>query len=666
MPKTKEDNSPDVVKAKCDRLWSDASDNRKSFDWKWFTYDLMVSGEHYSKWNKELQQVVTPKTTDNRPRIVVNKIYTTLRAVRNYAVRNRPKPEVTPYDLTPDGIDDAIKSNKYLDFLHDKLYLRRKLKETVWHSLKYSDGFWQVLWDEDSEDGKGEIAVNVVDPYDLYWDPIARTPEEARYCILAIRKSIDLLKEDPKYDQAKVAVIKEDSQLAASTLKAKLMQSEKGNSFSTGKETGTVIVKEFWLKEKQKDGKTLIRIRTMAGEQIIRDELTELNRLPFFRLPSDIEPLSMYGQGWVKNMVSPQKLLNKLESQVAEYNDILNRGKWVMDKGAGVRVINNENGQIIEKKRGYDLHQEAISPLSGAIYEQISNANRYIEDMGGAHDASAGRIPTGAHSGRAIEALQVGDSNNMSEIVENIEDFLEQVYEYILYLASKKYQFARNIIPTNTAGEREFLKVIGEDAAKRTGGTPEGATVIHEKNMVDVKVTSWLANTAEARRDVLKELYQLQVIDQQTLLEGYQIGSVADIIKRTKEQQTEQAQAEAAAQEQEATTNAAAEVATAQATQPPQPEAAGPREAIANIRQLLTGQQVTLPMNVGKDYINYLDAFIEGPEAQQLDQQMLQQLIAFRDQLVANPNAMQWQPSPEQMNGPMYQDMPKMPIKTKK
>lgn len=656
MPKNKDEKLVDI--AKLDRLWNESSDYRKTLDWRWFTYDLMVSGEQYSKWNKETQQVITPKTTDNRPKIVINKIYTTLRSVRNYTVRNRPKPEVTPYDLNEENVQEAINCNKYLDFLHDKLYLRRKLKESVWHSLKYSVGFWQVLWDEDADDGKGELAVNVVDPYDLYWDPIARNTEEARYCILAVRKSLDVLKEDPKYDKEALSRIKEDTLLAASTLKARLMQSERGSAFNNLKDQGTVIVKEFWLKEKQKNGTTRVRVKTMAGGQIIRDEMTDLNKLPFFRLASDLEPLSLYGSGWVKHMVSPQKLLNKLESQVAEYNDIINRGKWVMDKGAGVRVINNENGQIIEKKRGFDLRMEAVAPLAAAIYTQIQNASMYIEDIGGAHDASMGRIPTGAHSGRALEALQVGDSNNMSEIVENLEDFLEQVYEYMLYLASKKYQFARNIIASNESSEKEFLRVIGEDAAQTNGGVPAGTTVIRGKNMVDVKITSWLANTAEARRDVLKELYQLQVIDQQTLLEGYQIGAVADIIKRTKQQQAEQQAQEQKAQEQQAMTQAAADVAAQQATSN-EPPAAGPKEAIANIRQLLTGQKPTIPLKVGKDYLDYLDTFLMSNEAQQLDPNVLAELQALRDQLVANPNAVQWQPNPEQMNAPMYQQLGK-------
>ncbi len=614
-----------VLKSRVDRYWDAASGSRKEIDWKWFIYDLWVAGLHYAKWDRNTQQITTTVKDVGKAKIVINKVYTTLRSVRNYVLRNRPKAEVTPVNLSEEAVGEVVKLNKYLDFLHDKLSLRRKLKESVWHGLKYSAGFWQVLWEEEAEEGEGEVQVNVIDPYDIYWDPAARHPNEAKFVILAIRRYIDDLKEDPKYDKEKTKYIEGDKQLAASPLKARLLQAEKGMDIYNkhDKEGSTIIVKECWIKEKQEGGETKVRIVTTADDKIIRNELTELTKFPFFKLATDIEPLSMYGQGWVKNLLPPNRTLDRLESSLAEYNDLVNKGKWVSDKGAGVRIINNEHGQIIEKKRGFDVHQEPIPGLSPAIYTQIENMNRYIEDIGGAHDASLGRIPAGAKSGKALEALQAGDSNNMSEIVENVEEFLEEVYEYILSLASQKYQFARQIIPVSQSGEREFIKVIGEGASNQ----PEDATIIPAKNMVDVKITSWLAHTSEVRREILKELYQLQAIDQQTLLEGYEIGSIADIIKRTKEQMLEQQQNQLAMEgvqgQMQAQLNA--------------PPTAGRQQAIASIRSIMKNQPIEPPPAVTQEFIDQLDEFLASPEAQKLAQsepQVIEAVQNFRDSVV--------------------------------
>lgn len=633
--KNNKEEEQTLLKVKLDRQWQTAQNNRKEIDWQWFMYDLWVSGNHYAKWDKNTQQITTTVRDAGKVKIVINKVYTTLRSVRNFVLRNRPRGEVTPNNLSEDNIEEANKLSKYLDFLHDKLRLRTKLKGTLWHALKYSVGFWKVIWDDEADDGKGEIEIQMVDPYDLYWDPVSTAPDDARYAILAVRRNVDDLYQDPKYN---IKDMKGDELLAASSMKARLLQAEKGmKSFGEDKGTSTVIVREHWYWETpEKDGKPVqgaekkLMICAIAGDKIIREpEDTGLDRFPFFKLPSDVEPLSMYGTGWVKNLISPNRALDRLESQVAEYNDILNKGKWVADKGSGVRVINNENGQIIEKKRGYEVAQTPIAPLSAAVFQQIQNMNQYIEDIGGAHDASMGRIPAGAKSGKALEALQVGDSNNMSEIVENVEEFLEDVYEYVLYLASQKYQFARRIIPLTKTGEREFIDIIGEDAQDVA---PDGTVVIPSKNTVDVKITSWLAQTAEARQEILSNLYDRQAIDQETLLEGFNIGSISEIVKKTREQKLEQAATDIEVGKEQQMAGQEAQVAGQQMQQQAM-GGAGEKEAIQVLKMILTGKEPPIPSMVTPEFIQYIDNFLATQEG--LGPEIVEAIKAYLTQVVS-------------------------------
>jgi len=670
--KSKKPKDDKVLNAKLERFWNGAQAARREIDWRWFNYDLWVSGNHYAKWDKNTQQIITSPRTDGKPKIVINKTYSILRAVRNYVVRNEPKPDVTPHNLTPDTVKEAAQLNKYLDYLYSRLGLRMKLRATVWHALKYSVGYWQVLYDGDAEDGKGEIQVNVIDPYDLYWDAAARTPEEARFAILAVRRNLSDLKEDEKYKNVDWDTIQPDNALASSSLKGRLLQYERGTpAFNKDTEDTTVILKEFWIKEKQSDkdaGSTGYKIRIVAkiGETIIRNELTELDRLPFFRVLSDVEPLQMYGQGWVKNIIPLNRLYERLASSVAEYNDIMNKGKWVADKGAGVRIINNENGQIIEKKRGFEVAQAAIQPLAAAIFQQMDYTIRDMEDISSFHDASLGRIPTGAKSGVSIEALQEGDSNNLSELTENTEDFLARVYEYALYLASQKYQFARDVVIQSKTGEKEFLKIIGENASTVDAqGAPSGATVIKKKNVVDVKIDSWLAYTSEGRRSAIKDLAGLVPnLPVQYILEAYETGNIADIIQQMQEDQAKQQQAQMAQEQQQQAQQAqmqgqqqqaniqAQSQAKMQQQQAQQPQPAGAAQAIAIIRQIINGQiPQQMPQVLGPDFVNYFDKFLSSPEAQQLPPEIQKVLQTIRDHGVANMQGGA-QPSPMAQQAP--------------
>lgn len=609
---TKSKQTDEVLKAKLDRWWTSASTSRKRIDWMWFQYDLWKEGYHYARWDRNTQQIITTPRSDGVPKVMVNKIDAALRAVVNYALRNRPKAEVTPADMNKDQINEVVKQNIFLDYLHDRLVMREKERGAVDESAGGGIAWVQVLFDEDAEDGNGQISINEIDKYDLYWNKEARDPKEVQYYILAVSRPINELKEDPKYKGTEWDSIKLDNTRSSSSLKERLLKLDTGDTSSPEqKGEGNVLVKEYWYKENGK-----IYVCATAGGIIIRKpEETDLDRFPFFRLCIARKKGSMVGKSWVKNLIPLNRRLNQLMSSLAEYNIIMNKGYWIADKGAGVRTIKNEHGIIIEKKRGYDVSQGQVASISSHIINELQYILQLFEDISAVHDATMGRIPVGAKSGKALEALQVGDSNNLSEVVENTEMWLEEIYEYMLYLAAKKYQFARDITPVSKTGQREFIKVIGEDAQ----AVPEGALVIKKKNVVDVKITSYLAHTAEARREAIKELAALiPDLDPQTILEVYEVGPIADIIQRIKAQRAERQEQELQQAQQQA--------------QIGQPSPSSSQQAIAIIRQVINGQIPQLPQMVDSGFIEYFDQFLSSQEAQSLDENTLNVLQQMRDQ----------------------------------
>lgn len=661
------------LNAKLDGWWKKAENERKEYDWKWFNYDLWIEGQHYARWDKNTQQIITAQANDGQPKVVINKVFTTLRSVRSYVLQNRPKAETTPFNLTEENLDQTVELNQYLDYLHDRLHLRTKLRASMWHALGKSVGFWKVLYSDEENDGEGEITVDVVDPYDLYFDPVARYPSEARYIILAVRRPISDLKDDPMYADFKDwDSVKPDNKLAASSLKERMLSHERGSQTGVGEDDkdGTVIVKEFWYKEtkeeeyeeemvdpndldeqgmgkkKMQKGKrkvTKIMLCTKAGDRIIRQpEDTDLTRWPFFRLPSDIKPLQMYGTGWVKNLIPANKMIDRGESSVAEFNATVNKARIIADKGAGVKHITNQHGNIIEKKKGFEVTPFPVPQMAAQAENQIDRGNRYMEDIGSMHDASMGRISSSDQSGRSIEALQEGDSNNLSELVENTEEFLEDVFEYILYLASKKYQFARSIITTTNTGERKFLKVVGEEADERVKGDGEGAaTVISSKNIVDVKIVSALAHTSMGRREAVKDLATiLPDLPPEVILDAYGTGPIADIVKKMRQNKLQQQQDQLEQQKAEGDQKMQMDLQQKSAEQQmaPQPGAAGQTEAIAFIRMLVNGGRPELPKAVSPEFIKYLDAFANSEEAKALGQDFLSYLGQMRDQAALQMN----------------------------
>jgi hypothetical protein len=634
-PKLSEENRV-KLKAKLDRWWSEDSGARKRIDWQWFLFDLWKEGHHYMRYDARSRQIVGAPVNDGKPKVTINKIAPTIRAIVNYALRNRPKAEVTPDGIAEDALDEITQQNLFLDYLHERLGMRLVERGCVEESLSSGISWVQVLWDQGAEDGQGQITVNEIDKYDLYWQKGARTPEEAKRFCLAVVRNIDDLKNDPLYKGANWDDVKADNRQSSSSLKEMLMRLETGAAIGSGNaenDKGSVLVKEWWYygdKELSEDPKK-IYVCTYAGETIIRDpEATDLDRMPFFRLCVSRKKLSMVGKSWIKDLIPLNKRLNSLMSALAEYNVVMNKVVMFADKGAGVRTFKNEFGLIYEKKRGYQITSAAPGSPSTFLIQEIEKILQLFEDIGSVHDATMGRIPTGAKSGKALEALQVGDSNNLSEVVENTEIWLEELYEYILSLAASKYQFARNITPVTRTGQREFLQVIGEEAASQMAAddTNQAAmennqVVVKKKNVVDVKISSYLAHTPEGRKEAVKELASIiPDLPEEVILEAYEIGPIADIIQKIKRKREEQRAMELQQMSAEQAMN-----------QPPQ---AGAREAMAVIRSLLQGQAPDLPQVVGDEFIAYFDKFIaDSQQNGDVDPRMLQLLQRVRDQLVA-------------------------------
>lgn len=658
------------------RYWNTAYAARLEIDWKWFEYDLYYRGLRNVRWDRRTLQVVEDPASKQRVKVSINKVYSTLRGVRSYVLQNKPKAEVTPFNMTEADVDQAVMLNRLTDYLHEHLHLRTSLRASMLHALKYSVGFWQVMWDENAENGQGGIVVNVVDPYDLYIDPVARLPKEARYMILAVRRSIDELKKDPKYKDFDWEEISGNDVLAASTLKARIMMYERGGftTFNDGqKEQGTVILKEFWYQEMvdseeerddpENEGKKItvktkkprIMIAAMVNDKIVREpEETGLDRLPFFRLSSDIEPLSMYGQGWCKNLVPLNKALETNESSIMEYNIIVNKGRFSIAKNAGLTPVTNQNGIFVEHKMGEQFRPVPmeVPQLSQVVETQTMRINQYIEDMGCQHDASRGQASSNAVSGVAIEALQEGDSNNLSELKENTEEFLEDVYEYMLFLLSGKLSVAKNVITSTETGEKQFFKVIGEQAIQQANpqaGDMQGVIKIPQVNSVDVKISSYLAYSAEGRRQAIQQLAslpQMANLPPQFILQAYQISPIADIIQQMlqyqqqqaqiqQQQQNQQMQAQGQQQMQQASQQAQIQqqqqAAQAQQSKPADP---GVQQAIGFIKELIQALDngaaaPQLPKQITPLFVQYLAHFVQDPQMAQQNPDLIKALEIY-------------------------------------
>lgn len=552
-PKTTEEKEQEAEEGrllvqKCKNFKKQAEESRRKFDWEWLVRNLYYRGYHFARYNRGTNTVVF--STRTGVRIPVNLVAAHMRGVRNQVTSFQPKWEVLPGVTTESAMENARYSGKTLDYVYEKAQIKRKIKEVVNDALWSSIGIWQFDVDKDKN-----IVINRIDPYDLYVDPNVKGPNlndpeyGAEFVIRDIQLHIDAVRKNPLYKN--VENIQADNFSASAEYKRFLLQVTRHQYDSKREQNQTVILHEAWIRERQDDGSIKMRIIHYLDnvEQPLLNQLTDDNEYNIEILQGDITPGELYGESWIKNLIPVNRVIDALESHIFEYNHFFARGRFVIDKNSGVRIIVNQHGQIIEKNRGSQVTSLPISPLPPSPESQIARMKSHLEDLSGVHEVSLGRLPGTVRSGVAIAELRQSDATNQSDLVDNLEDFLSRSGRKILKLVAENWTTTKLISVTSLGGKPSYFMAVGEGASETLkkkkkftfGEMSLPLAIIGADNEVRVQVGSWLAYTKEARQEKLKELFRLGVIDQKTYLQYAEFADIDGIVERTRSESLLQA-----------------------------------------------------------------------------------------------------------------------------
>lgn len=501
-----------------------ASDKDKRKHWEWFVIDQYLRGNHNVRGNPNDNSIVVTQRSEgiNYP---INKMFSTFRAVRSFVTRHKPFVEVEPEDSEEATIAYARRANQILERDNKLNNFRRINKEWVYYGVKYGIGWRQIGYNLEKK-----CAIRwTIDPFDFLVGAKTGKAEDAPYVIKDLIRSVGYLSNRYPSVEAKDAIVP-DNKVAADEYKELAMQINSPEVYSQMQNLNeqTVTCHEAWYrlyKPNSLGGYVNKCLFTKAG--IIDFEETPYNEFPFIPYESDIMPNELYPEGHMKHILSPQRMLNMLETQLLEYNHIVNRGRFVTEKNSGFQAIYGKEGQIIRVNQGKRLQVLNPPAINPALPEQIRHANDYIEDIGGQHDASQGVRPSGITAGKAIEALQQGDSNSISDLRDNFEDALQKEAAWILKVYSlfeKDGVVIEEEIDNEGEVEKKKFAAMGEEAIKRAGGKKpsrfyiEGSgeangsycdvCAILPDNQVKVSVQSEFGETKEARQELLFRLLE--------------------------------------------------------------------------------------------------------------------------------------------------------------
>lgn len=492
----------------------------------WYLNDRFLRGEHWIVYDKTMGRVVNIPIDNGEIRRTINKVRSQVRGVKNFIKRSQPRFTVEPNDASDEAYDEANSKNKILSYVYRKCEFPKILTDTIVNSLKYSVGIIEGAVIDDID--KKIIKFWVDDTFDVVFDPSAVDIDSCRFIIKAVKRPVEEILNNKNYkvEQKEIGSDRE----AASDYK-NMMELEKSNpeQKAGNDDLKTTIVKELWMKY-IRDGKRIIRVITVAGNNVIADQETKYKRYPFFIYNPERNGNGIYSEPWIKDLISLNKALDKTASQVESYIHRMLGGKWLIKQGVEVSTITDKGAEKIYYKGNQAPVMQNLQPLPAAPANHMRDLERWIEELGGTREASLGTAPGSLQSGKAIEALQAADAGVVAEPVENLEFLIKEIGEFILEIIAEYQETSDKIVE-----DRTDVKFIGKVAKT----IPTGTIVVGGNEKVKVEIQPEISYSSENRKEWMMRLAEAKIIDEQTLLERLQFTNVADIIERVKKAKEE-------------------------------------------------------------------------------------------------------------------------------
>lgn len=479
--------------------------------WEYFVIDQFLRGNQNIDGNPNDNSITVTKDV-NFP---INKIHPIFRAYKSYITRNKPKIEISPTDGSEEAKQTARKQNALLR-RDNRLNNHRKLnKDWVHYACKYGVGYRQVGYDKEKH-----LSVRwSVDPFDMLFGARTGNFTDSPYIIKSVVRTMGYWKS--KYPKANVSA---DNEVAADEYKKLGLQIEQyQNGGQLTNDEQTAIGYEAWYRlfTPNKFGGYINKCLFTDGGIVDMIE-TPFNEFPFVEYQLETDPNEIYPENPMKHLIAPQRLYNILNQQMVEYNYVVNKGRYQFAKDSGFEMINTQQGQLVRHNHGRPVTALPPAPINPALQWQMQNTAEDIQLMSAQNDASLGKTPFAGASGDLIEALQMGDANQLIEFRENFEDSLALEAQLILtmYDLFEDKGFVLNDDEAEEDEEDKFY-VVGDRASSdfkpdrdnkiyvEANGSYLDYLKVTSDNNVKVSLTSEFGETKQAKLDFLSKLVGL-------------------------------------------------------------------------------------------------------------------------------------------------------------
>lgn len=517
-----------------------SASSRISHEGIWMTniaYCLGFDSVYYDTTVRQFKVVGRANQQLVRSRLHINKILPTLQNRLARLTKSRPKFQVRPESSEQQDKDAARLGDQILDMLWQKEEMAKKIIDLFMWVQQCGHAYLKTCWDptlgkvmSDPETGEiefeGDVRVDVVSPFEVFPDPLAKTFRECQWVVQAKIRKLDYFR--THYPEKGNQVKEEGVWLLSAQYEGRINSlNVQGPSQSGIDQVAKNSAIELIYYEKRSRKHPNGRMVVVANDIVLEDKELPLGEFPFVKFDDIIVAGKYYSEAVVTHLRPIQDQYNRLINKRAQWTNKLLAGKYLVARGSNLTAesLNDQSGEVLE----YNNVPNAAQPQSLDIpvmpayaYQEEERLSLMYDDVSGLNEVSRGQPPGGITAAIGLQYLAEQDDTRIGIMSRRHELGLAQFGRLLLIMVERFYQTPRLLKIAGQNMDYQVKEFLGADLKGNTD--------------VSVVEGSTLPGSITAKRDFILTLYNQGLLGdpadpktREKVLKQIEFGDVASV-----------------------------------------------------------------------------------------------------------------------------------------
>ena len=428
---------------------------------------------------------------------------------------NYPEPNVLPREKSDEKVADTLSS--ILPVVYERNNYEQTYSQAAWYLLKHGVAAKGTFWNQDLEDGLGDVHHCFMDILNIFWEPGITDLQTSRNLFVVTLKDNEVL--EMEYPGLKGKIGNQIIDVKQYVHDDNVDVSDKSP------------IVDWYYKKRTPEGRTILHLCKFVGSEILfasendpqyaQDGFYQHGHYPVefdVLFPEEGTPV---GFGYIALMKSPQLYIDKLSQVILENSMMSAKPRYFKKKNAGINdddFLDWSKPLVEYEGDPNNLFPIQVQQVGGNVLNVLQMKIDELKETSSNRDVSQGSSSGGVTAAAAIAALQEAGNKTSRDMISALYRGYTKGCYLTIELIRQFYDEERTFRITGERGQNEYIPF--SNAAIQPQPIPPaypgqemelGYVVASRKPIFDVVVKPQKRSpySKMAQNELAKELYQL-------------------------------------------------------------------------------------------------------------------------------------------------------------